>query len=83
MLGDTAIAVHPDDPRHKHLHGKFAVHPFIEGRKVPIVCDSEAVDMTFGTVGLISFSYLLKVVLCTLSISLVTGIACPGQQSTE
>src|SRR5580693_5827687 len=27
MLGDTAIAVHPDDPRYAHLHGKFVVHP--------------------------------------------------------
>ncbi len=49
MLGDTAIAVHPDDPRYTHLHGKFAVHPFIPGRKVPIVTDSIIVDMEFGT----------------------------------
>ncbi|KAH8113121.1 tRNA synthetases class I-domain-containing protein [Phellopilus nigrolimitatus] len=48
MLGDTAIAVHPDDPRYKHLHGKFAVHPFVE-RRLPIVTDAEAVDMEFGT----------------------------------
>lgn len=48
MFGDTAIAVHPDDPRYKHLHGKFAQHPFLP-RKVPIICDSEAVDMEFGT----------------------------------
>lgn len=49
MLGDTAIAVHPDDERYKHLHGKLAVHPFIPDRKVPIVADSIAVDMSFGT----------------------------------
>lgn len=49
MLGDTAIAVHPDDPRYTHLHGKFAVHPFVPDRKIPIVTDSEAVDMEFGT----------------------------------
>ncbi|SCW01863.1 LAFE_0E08944g1_1 [Lachancea fermentati] len=48
MFGDTAIAVHPDDSRYKHLHGKFAQHPFLE-RKIPIVCDAEAVDMEFGT----------------------------------
>ena len=48
MLGDTAIAVHPDDPRYKHLHGKFALHPFID-RRVPIVTDAIAVDMEFGT----------------------------------
>ncbi|KAJ6580851.1 tRNA synthetases class I-domain-containing protein [Mycena capillaripes] len=48
MLGDTAIAVHPDDPRYKHLHGKFAKHPFID-RRIPIVTDDIAVDMEFGT----------------------------------
>ncbi|PFH46539.1 hypothetical protein AMATHDRAFT_69603 [Amanita thiersii Skay4041] len=48
MLGDTAIAVHPDDPRYKHLHGKFAVHPFLD-RRIPIVTDSIIVDMEFGT----------------------------------
>ncbi|PWN36663.1 putative VAS1-valyl-tRNA synthetase [Meira miltonrushii] len=49
MLGDTAIAVHPDDDRYKHLHGKFVVHPFLPDRKIPIVADSIAVDMSFGT----------------------------------
>lgn len=48
MLGDTAIAIHPDDKRYKHLHGKFALHPF-NGRKLPIVCDAILVDMSFGT----------------------------------
>lgn len=64
MLGDTAIAVHPDDPRYKvcslsgspllaltcaqHLHGQFAVHPF-NNRRIPIVTDDIAVDMEFGT----------------------------------
>lgn len=48
MLGDTAIAIHPDDPRYSHLHGKFAVHPF-NGRKLPIVCDAILVDPKFGT----------------------------------
>ncbi|CAI5485246.1 unnamed protein product [Closterium sp. Naga37s-1] len=48
MLGDTAVAVHPDDPRYKALHGKFAVHPF-SGRRIPIMCDAELVDMAFGT----------------------------------
>ncbi|KAI5477054.1 valyl-tRNA synthetase [Pseudohyphozyma bogoriensis] len=48
MLGDTAIAVHPDDERYKHLHGKFAIHPFLE-RRIPIITDSEAVEMEFGT----------------------------------
>jgi valyl-tRNA synthetase len=48
MLGDTAIAVHPDDERYKHLHGKFVVHPFLD-RRIPIVTDEIAVDMAFGT----------------------------------
>ncbi|KAL7003273.1 Valine--tRNA ligase, mitochondrial 1 [Sarracenia purpurea var. burkii] len=48
MLGDTAIAIHPDDPRYSHLHGKFAIHPF-NGRKLPIVCDAKLVDQNFGT----------------------------------
>ncbi|KAL8346179.1 hypothetical protein RB598_000197 [Gaeumannomyces tritici] len=48
MLGDTGIAVHPDDERYKHLVGKHAVHPFIEGRKLPILAD-KSVEMEFGT----------------------------------
>ncbi|KAG0053826.1 hypothetical protein BGZ83_000370 [Gryganskiella cystojenkinii] len=48
MLGDEAVAIHPDDERYKHLHGKFVVHP-ISGKRLPIVCDPELVDMAFGT----------------------------------
>lgn len=48
LFGDTGVAVHPDDARYKHLHGKFLQHPFVD-RKIPIVTDSEAVDMAFGT----------------------------------
>ncbi|KAH9618500.1 hypothetical protein KSS87_013101 [Heliosperma pusillum] len=48
MLGDTAIAVHPDDARYQHLHNKFAIHPF-SGRRIPIVCDATLVDPSFGT----------------------------------
>ena len=48
MLGDTAVAVHPDDPRYKHLHGKKLVHPFVD-RKIPIVTDAILVDPKFGT----------------------------------
>ena len=47
MLGDTAVAVHPDDPRYKHLHGQFVQHPFND-RHIPIICD-DFVDMNFGT----------------------------------
>lgn len=49
ILGDTAVAVHPDDERYKALHGKMLQHPFIAERKIPVVTDSQAVDMTFGT----------------------------------
>ncbi|KOG99587.1 valine--tRNA ligase [Saccharomyces eubayanus] len=48
LFGDTAVAVHPDDDRYKHLHGKFIQHPFLP-RKLPIITDKEAVDMEFGT----------------------------------
>jgi valyl-tRNA synthetase len=48
MLGDTAIAVHPDDPRYHHLHGKYVMHPFVD-RKIKIITDAELVDMNFGT----------------------------------
>jgi valyl-tRNA synthetase len=34
MLGDTAIAVHPDDTRYAHLHGKFVQHPFVDRQYV-------------------------------------------------
>uniref|UniRef100_A0A915Q346 valine--tRNA ligase n=1 Tax=Setaria digitata TaxID=48799 RepID=A0A915Q346_9BILA len=47
MLGDTAVAVHPEDERYKHLIGKNCIHPFLN-RKLPIIADS-FVDMEFGT----------------------------------
>ena len=49
MLGDSAIAVHPDDPRYQHLHGKYAIHPFDKDRRIPIITDASLVDMSFGT----------------------------------
>ncbi|KAL3424874.1 Valine-tRNA ligase, mitochondrial [Phlyctema vagabunda] len=48
MLGDTGIAVHPEDERYKHLVGKNAVHPFIKDRLMPIVADTY-VEKDFGT----------------------------------
>ena len=48
MLGDTAVAVHPDDPRYKHLVGKFVKHPFVD-RLIPIIADAILVDPKFGT----------------------------------
>lgn len=47
LLGDTAIAVHPEDERYRHLIGKYAVVPIAE-RKIPIIADY-FVDPTFGT----------------------------------
>ncbi|XP_058864914.1 valine--tRNA ligase [Acipenser ruthenus] len=47
MLGDTAVAVHPQDARYQHLKGKTVVHPFCD-RKLPVVFD-EFVDVNFGT----------------------------------
>ncbi|MBK9794765.1 MAG: valine--tRNA ligase [Sphingobacteriales bacterium] len=47
ILGDTAICVHPDDERYKHLKGKFAIVPLID-RVVPIIFD-EYIDIEFGT----------------------------------
>jgi valyl-tRNA synthetase len=47
MLGDTALAVHPEDERYRHLIGKTAVLPLV-GRHIPIVADNY-VEMDFGT----------------------------------
>ncbi|QSE78879.1 valine--tRNA ligase [Rhodococcus koreensis] len=47
MLGDTAVAVHPDDERYKYLIGTTLEHPFT-GRDIPIIAD-EYVDPEFGT----------------------------------
>jgi valyl-tRNA synthetase len=47
ILGDTAVAVHPEDTRWQHLVGKTAVLPAI-GRRIPIIAD-EVVDPEFGT----------------------------------
>src|SRR5690242_2602612 len=48
MLGDTAVAVHPDDPRHRHLIGKKIRLPLTR-RDIPIVGDAILVDLDFGT----------------------------------
>ncbi|KAM7541818.1 hypothetical protein Aperf_G00000009420 [Anoplocephala perfoliata] len=49
MLGDTALAVHPDDSRHSHLIGKHVEHPFIKDRVIPIIADADHVDAHQGT----------------------------------
>ena len=46
-MGDTAVCVHPEDERYKHLHGKFVFVPLIN-RRVPVIAD-EYVTMDFGT----------------------------------
>jgi valyl-tRNA synthetase len=48
MLGDTAVAVHPDDPRHKAKIGKMLRHPLLD-REVPVIADAILVDPKFGT----------------------------------
>jgi valyl-tRNA synthetase len=48
MLGDTAVVVHPDDERYKHLIGKQVKHPF-QDRTFPIVGDPILADPTMGT----------------------------------
>ena len=47
MLGDEALAVHPEDERYKQFVGKFAIVPLIN-KKIPIIAD-EYVDLNFGT----------------------------------
>ena len=47
MLGDTAVAVHPDDERYQSLIGGFVELPLV-GRKIPVIADSY-VDQEFGT----------------------------------
>ena len=45
--GDTAVAVHPEEEKYKHLHGKMLQHPFTD-RKIPIIAD-DFVERGFGT----------------------------------
>ena len=49
MLGDVAVAVHPDDPRYKEFIGMELEHPFIKDRHMKIIADPILVDMNFGT----------------------------------
>ncbi|OFU51814.1 valine--tRNA ligase [Corynebacterium sp. HMSC11D10] len=48
MLGDVAIAVHPDDERYSHLIGEVFEHPLREGMQVKVIAD-DYVDMELGT----------------------------------
>ncbi|QQR79597.1 MAG: valine--tRNA ligase [Deltaproteobacteria bacterium] len=47
LLGDTAVAVHPDDARYKHLIGKKLILPLVN-REIPVIADHR-VDKEFGT----------------------------------
>lgn len=47
ILGDTAVCVHPEDPRYEHLIGKDVIVP-IQGRRIPVIADAY-VDREFGT----------------------------------
>lgn len=47
IMGDTAICIHPDDERYKHLHGKYAIIPLIN-KRIPIITD-DYVTREFGT----------------------------------
>lgn len=47
ILGDTAVAVHPEDERYRHMIGKTLILPII-GRELPVIAD-DYVDMEFGT----------------------------------
>jgi hypothetical protein len=48
ISGDTAVCVHPDDERFKHLVGKQVLVPMGNGRTIPVIAD-DYVDMEFGT----------------------------------
>ena len=47
IMADTGLAVHPDDERYKHLHGKRVIVPLVN-RPIPIITDTY-VDLEFGT----------------------------------
>ncbi len=48
MLGDTAVCVHPNDDRYKHLIGKTVTIPLVN-REIPIIADGQLADPTLGT----------------------------------
>ncbi len=48
MLGDTAVAVHPDDERYRHLVGRMIKHPIL-GYELPVIADEKLVEIGFGT----------------------------------
>ena len=57
MLGDSAVAVHPDDPRYWNLIGRSLIHPF-RSETIPVISDS-TVKMDFGTGCYLLYDYLI------------------------
>ncbi|GAB4370492.1 MAG: valine--tRNA ligase [Acidobacteriota bacterium] len=49
MLGDTAVAVHPDDPRWKDMIGRRVIHPFFPEREIRVIADEILADPETGT----------------------------------
>ena len=47
IMGDTAMCIHPDDPKNRHLHGKQVIVPLVN-RVIPVIED-DYVDVSFGT----------------------------------
>ncbi len=69
MLGDTAIAVHPEDERYQELIGKTVVLPLVD-KEIPIIAD-DYVDMEFGT-GVVKKSHLPMIQMTLKSVIVMT-----------
>ena len=48
VIAYLSIPLLPAHFRYTAMHGKFVIHP-VDGRRIPIICDAELVDMSFGT----------------------------------
>lgn len=71
MLGDVAIAVHPEDERYTSLIGKKAKHPFVD-RELIIVAD-EFVEKEFGTGSYYKISQVCRVYGLTLNYTIMNN----------
>ncbi|KAF7235606.1 Valine--tRNA ligase, mitochondrial [Varanus komodoensis] len=84
MLGDVAVAVHPEDPRYTHLHGKRLRHPFT-GRLLPVITDP-LVEQEMGT-GAVkvtpAHNYLDHEMACGHGLPCVSVIAEDGTMTSE
>jgi valyl-tRNA synthetase len=83
ILGDTAVAVHPEDPRFAHLVGKLLTVPFSGGRTVPVIAD-DYVDIAFGTGALKACCWVvLKHLFCLIcSVCLRDSRLCRSRRGT-